>query len=381
MFAMNDRGEWMSSVMRFPAADAADAATGRVPLKPGFRLPSHDLAELLDALGIKLFSRERALVQYVAWSLHTGLLDAVHQRGPVSPREASESTPLTARGAEALLGVLCALALVKRSADGLYSLTATSEDYLLRESPFFIGDQLEAIGFPIPGTYLKQRAGLRNRIWLRLLGLLPIFRYGTRPRIENQHTRNLAACAAAVRTGEFAHADCIVDIAGGSGVFAIPLLLEYPRKRVVLTELPSALPNIRPLLATHGVEDRVELRGMDVFRFPWDIPACDGIFIGNFVHGFDDQRALQVCREAFSRLPAGGTIWLHEMLWNESRDGPLLTALWDAAMKSAGDGGQRTGSEWTSLLQKAGFVETRVIPTHSAFGLVVGRKPGGHVSE
>jgi acetylserotonin N-methyltransferase len=362
--------------MRFPAAEAADVATGRVPLKAGFRLPSHDLADLLDDLGIKLFSRERSLVQHVAWSLHGGLLDVLHQRGPVTPGEASESTPLTTRGAEALLGVLCALALVRRSADGRYSLTATSEDYLLRESPFFIGDQLEAIGFPIPDNYLKQRAGLRSRIWLRLLGLLPIFRYGTRPRIENQHTRNLAACAVAVRTGEFAGADCIVDIAGGSGVFAIPLLLEYARKRVILTELPCALPNIRPLLAAHGVENRVELRGMDVFQFPWDIPACDGIFIGNFLHGFSDERALQVCREALSRLPAGGKIWLHEMLWNENRDGPLLTALWDAAMKSAGDGGQRTGSEWVSLLQRAGFVDMRVVPTHSAFGLVVARKPG-----
>jgi hypothetical protein len=212
------------------------------------------------------------------------------------------------------------------------------------------------------------------RIKLRWLGLLPLLRYGTRQRIENQHTRNLAACAAAVRTGEFAHAHRIVDIAGGSGVFAIPLLLEYPHKRVVLTELPRALPNIRPILAAHGVDDRVELRAMDAFHFPWDIPACDGIFMGNFAHGFSDEWVVRIFREAFDRLPDGGSIWLHEALWNDNREGPLITALWHASMKSAGQGGQRTAREWMSLLSKAGFVETRVVSTQSAFGLVVARK-------
>jgi hypothetical protein len=63
------------------------------------------------------------------------------------------------------------------------------------------------------------------------------------------------------------------------------------------------------------------------------------------------------------------------MVWNETRDGPLLTALWHAAMLTSGDGGQRTGAEWALLLQKAGFVETRVVPTASSFALVAGKKP------
>jgi hypothetical protein len=282
---------------------------------------------------------------------------------------------LTVSGADALLGVLCALRLARRLNDGRYALTPAAQEYLLRESPFYIGNQIEAVGLPIPGPYVKRRVGFLDRMRLRMLALLPMLRYGTRARIDNQHTRNLAACAAAVRTGEFARADRIVDIAGGSGVFAIPLLLEYPRKRVTLTELPRSLPNIRPILTAHGVEDRVELLAMDVLRFPWDIPPCDGIFIGNFVHGFNDEVALKICREAFNRLPAGGTVWLHEMIWNENRDGPMLTALWHAAMKSAGSGGQRSGRELTNMLQKAGFVDTRVTPTHSAFALVSGRKP------
>ena len=98
-------------------------------------------------------------------------------------------------------------------------------------------------------------------------------------------------------------------------------------------------------------------------------------FIGNFLHGFAPDLCLRLCREAFSRLTTGGTLWLHEMVWNDNRDGPLITALWHAAMMSSGAGGQRTGREWASILQQAGFLDTRVVPTASGFALVAGRKP------
>src|SRR5262245_8539237 len=104
---MNSDQGLMSSVAKWHAGGAADDATGRVPLEAGFPLPSHDLAALLSSLGSTLFTRQRTLVQYVAWSVETGLIDVMHQCGSVTPEEASASTPLAARGADALLGVLC----------------------------------------------------------------------------------------------------------------------------------------------------------------------------------------------------------------------------------------------------------------------------------
>jgi hypothetical protein len=364
----------MSVMTKSITASGDQSAFIRMPLKAGFRVPSCDLGQLLESLGTKLFTRERTLIQYVTWSLHTGLVELVHDRGAVTPEEVSASTPLTSGGADALLSVLSALQLFRRSFDGRYSLTQTATDYLLRASPFYIGDQLEPVGLSIPGRYMKRGDGVMTSLWLRLLGHLPKLRYGTRQRIDNQHARNLSACTAAVKTGEFAQVHRIADIAGGGGVFAIPLALEYPQTRVVLTELPRALPNIRPILAAHGVADRVDLCAQDVFEIPWRIPECDGIFIGNFLHGFGDAECVRICREAFNWLSKGGAIWLHEMVWNDTRDGPLITALWHAALRSSGDGSQRTGQEWELLLQEAGFADTRIIPTASGFALVAGRK-------
>ncbi len=115
--------------------------------------------------------------------------------------------------------------------------------------------------------------------------------------------------------------------------------------------------------------------GIDVFSYPWSPPPCDGIFIGNFLHGFR-RRALQArLFEAFERLTPGGRIWIHEMIWNENKDGPLMTAMCNATMRSGGAGRQRTAAELMSLLRSAGFISPYVVPTAGAFALVAARKP------
>lgn len=347
----------------------------RARLQPGFILPTHDLAGVLEPLGSKLYVRERSLVQYVAWSVQSGLFELLARAGPTTIREAAAATPFTEAGADSLLGVLAALGLASRSADARYALTPVAREFFLRDSPYFVGDQLDPVGPPIPRPYLRQRADFITRLKLRLLSFNnPMLRFGTRARIENQHARNLSACAAAVRTREFDGVRCLVDIAGGSGVLAIPFALEYPDKRVVLTELPDALVNVGRLLQEHGLGQRIALFAMDAFEFPWKTPECDGIFIGNFLHGYDDGTCRRLCQESFDRLQDGGRVWLHEMIWNENRDGPLLTALWHAAMRSSSPGGQRTAQELSNLLRDVGFTDVRTTPTSGAFAMISGRK-------
>lgn len=347
-----------------------------VPLTSGYGLPSGDLGELLGRMGSHLFSRERPLVQYVAWAISTGLIALMEETGGVAIADAPRRTPLNEGGADALLGILCALGLASRGKDARYRLTDLAREYLLPKSPFYIGKELAVRDLRPHPSFLQEPPGWQIRLRFFFLKLFfPELRFGSRARIVNQHVRNLVSCAAAVRTGEFASSRCVVDIAGGSGTLSIPLALEQPQTRVILAEIPQAIPNIRPLLRKHGLENRIELLAFDAFRYPWDIPACDGIFMGNFLHGFTDATCQRVCQESFERLPRGGRIWIHELLWNESKEGPLITAMWNAAMRTGCAGRQRTAQELLDMLQAAGFEELRVVPTSGYFALLTGRKP------
>src|SRR4051812_16028059 len=59
----------------------------RVPLRAGFAVPSQDLHRILETLGCKLFSRDRTLVQHIAWSMETGLLALLHEAGSATVDE------------------------------------------------------------------------------------------------------------------------------------------------------------------------------------------------------------------------------------------------------------------------------------------------------
>jgi len=344
-------------------------------LKAGFTLPGRDLSEFLELLGSKLYTRDPTLSQYVGWAVDVGLFELVASQDSVAIETVCAHTPLNEAGADSLLGVLTAIGLTSRSAER-YALTSMAQDYFLRGSPFYIGDQFRSLGGAIHWEYLRRQSLRWRSLRFRLhLMLFPAFRFGHKVRLRNQHARNLTACAAAVRTGEFDGVRCMVDIAGGSGTFAIPLALSRPIERVVLAELPQALENIRPNLVRHGVENRVELLGLDALRYPWQMPPCDGIFIGNFLHAFDDAACSAVCREAFQRLSPGGKLWIHEMLWNENKDGPLITALTHAEMRTVTRGRQRTAQELTDMLRSAGFMKPYVVRTAGAFALVAAARP------
>ena len=138
--------------------------------------------------------------------------------------------------------------------------------------------------------------------------------------------------------------------------------------------MPAALANVRVYLEEYGVADRVEVVAVDAFGGDWPVPELDAVFVGNLAHGFGDERLLAMAAEARKHLKPGGCLVLHELVWNENRDGPLKCALWNVTMRAFG-GRQHTRSEWLSFLQQAGFTDCFDLPTAGGFRAIGGRTP------
>lgn len=353
--------------------DTTVTSVDQTPLGRNFVQPPIGFTELLSRLGTVFFPHDPSIAQYIAWANDAGVFQALSRSDGGTVADVAARTDLTEAGADSLLGVLCAAQLVIRDVSATYELTETARCYFLADSAFYVGDQLN-VSRRLPPAYSRRAAGMRARLELKWLSLIPSYRFGSKPRLRNQHARNLSAGAAAVRTGEFKDVRHMVDLAGGSGSFAIPLALEHAGTQITLVELPEALPNIRPFLTAHNLSAAVQLLGMNALKFPWSIPQCDGIFVGNFLHGFSDYTCHKVCMEAFRHLKVGGRLWIHEIVWNERKDGPMVTALLHAGMRSGGQGRQRTVLELQDILTQAGFSNVYVVPTSGAYCLIVGVK-------
>jgi acetylserotonin N-methyltransferase len=346
-------------------------------------LPACDDLDLVDRLGAKGYTDDLPLVQFAAWAEDTGLTTLLARQGAVSPREILAATSLTEAGLDALVGVLASLGLVERSATKL-SLTPLAREYLVPGAPFYLGDALYVscrkrlpAAFVKPGSKLAEPKGnalsrLLNRTLKRQRG----WEFGGERILRNQHSRNFPAAVAAAHLPLFDSAQCVVDLAGGSGTFAIPLARRLPEARILLAELPQSLGNTRRFLQDYGVADRVELAAVDAFSRSWPIPETDAIFIGNFAHGFQDERCLFLAQQSLEKLKVGGKLIFHELVWNENKDGPLKTALFNVTMRAYG-GSQRSVSEWHAILAAAGFEELFAYPTSGGFVAVGGERPRG----
>lgn len=315
------------------------------------------------------------LAQYLRWADDMGLIRALADQPRASVADIVARTPLTARGAEALLGVLCALKLVQRD-DERFELSETAHEYLDPRGPFYVGVSLYgSLDAALPrrlckGERVRRFSKATHSLWDRARFFRSRNQWGRPERLLVQHSRNFPAAVVAVRAGHFAGVQHLADIGGGSGVFAIPLALDYPDLRITLVELPRSLKHIRPFLDRYEVADRITLCGFNVYETPWPAWGCDAILFGNFLHFCDDQECLDLLRESVRHLPRRGRLFVHEMLWDERKDGPLPTALWNFWLTSVSAGRQRTFAELAALVQSAGFEAPSVASTAGSFALL-----------
>ena len=355
-------------------AGAHSPAVPVAPAIPSLPVPVSD-PETLWALGVLGVP----LMQYVRWADDAGLLAAMADGSGLTVEEAATRTSLTARGADALLGVLCSVRLV--ALDGAaYRLADVACEFLDRRKPYYLGPSMYGmLTAPFPP---QLRKGERVRRYSQFTGTIAdAWRYlrkknqfGRREQLLAQHRRNLPVAVVAVRSGLFAGIRHLADIGGGSGAFAIPLALAYPAIRITLVELPRALRHIPAFLVPHGVTDRVQLLGFNIHGGSWPLAGCDAVLFGNMFHFCDDEECLHLLAESHRILPRGGRVFVHEMLWNDRRDGPVATALWNFWMATMSSGRQRTLADIHALLSRSGFSPAGGERTLAGFTLAVAKK-------
>jgi hypothetical protein len=326
-------------------------------------------------------------LQIMAWADQIGLFDSLNKRSKASSAVLACDTGLNVRGIEAFLDVLLALGMIARCAEDTYVLQPIAQDYLVSRKPFYVGFSLyQGFNKRPPHTLLQAQSPwqiwlqhpLGQQLYDKAVYLLRPLAFGRLRRLREQHSRNLAAGVAAAHRPEFDAPRSVVDIGGGSGTFAIPLAQRRADVSITLIELPRAVPHTRKFIRAYGVTDQVEVLGFDVVKQPQRIPPCNSIFIGNLIHDMGDCDCLSLFHGCYRALAAGDSMWIHERLWNDTRDGPLLTAQWHFIMMShSRQGKQRTAGEVEALMTATGFTPGKRIETTSGFTLLEGIRNAG----
>ncbi len=151
----------------------------------------------------------------------------------------------------------------------------------------------------------------------------------------------------------------LCDVGGGRGTLLSAILQEHPDLRSMLVDAPGVLSSAETLLTTAGVRDRVELIPGNFFEA---VPkGADCYLLKNILHDWNDEVSLHILKTVHRAMTSGQTLIVIEQLLEPSESSSLsLASFSDIQMLIAcSDGRERSSREISSLLQQAGFLESR----------------------
>lgn len=189
------------------------------------------------------------------------------------------------------------------------------------------------------------------------------------------HSHSVAASKAVVRLGEFSAIKSLLDVGGGSGVFAIEATKANPALAATILEIDTMCVAAQAFIDKAGASSRVSTLALNMFEQEWP-SGHDAHFFSNIFHDWSDATNRLLARKSFEALPSGGTIMLHEILLNDDGTGSLVATAFSMLMLLGTRGKQYSLPEFRDILESAGFVDVSAQRTGGGYySLVTARKP------
>lgn len=167
----------------------------------------------------------------------------------------------------------------------------------------------------------------------------------------------------------------LLDLAGGSGAYALAALRAYPGLHATIFDVPAVLAFARRRVAEAGLESRCECIPGDYLADDLG-QGYDAILMSNVVHGLGPRENRLLVRRCFEALEPGGRLLVKDFLTDDARTGPPFSLIFSLHMLVHTEAGQtytvRDVATWT---QEAGFEKGRMYAPGRKARLWVAAKP------
>ncbi|MFK3984385.1 methyltransferase [Micromonospora sp. NPDC050397] len=166
----------------------------------------------------------------------------------------------------------------------------------------------------------------------------------------------------------------LLDVGGGIGTFAKPILRAYPRLTATLLDLPDVVDVARAEVAADAFADRLDLVAADVFVDP--LPAGhDVVVVANFLHLFSPERNLELLARLAEVVAPGGRLLLVDWFRDPAAPHPA-TRLGSGEFLMISGGDTYEASDVTGWLDQTGWTPVEHLPLAAPAGLIVAERVG-----
>lgn len=358
------------------AAGEDEAAGAGKPMQ--LHPPASDPAPIFE-----LFRGNHAMELLTAAVAHFGVFAKLAAGRPTAAELRTELA-LGERQFAVLLCGLKAMRLIEEQA-GRLQMTPLAREHLTPGGPLDVGDYIR-LGADQPGVLTlveHMRKNTREGVAQGDDRAVFIYKDGLDSAMEEDRlarhftlmlagrAKNIAPVLAA--KVDLSHARCLLDIGGGTGLYAIAFLQRYPQLTAIVFDRPAVLKVAAEFAERFGVAGRLSCVSGDMFADPLP-PECDAILLSNVLHDWDVPECRRLVAKAAAALPARGRLLIHDVFLHDDQSGPLYAALFSVALMLITEGRNYSGAEYRQWMTDAGLMAGTPVSTLVHSSVLVGTK-------
>jgi len=308
---------------------------------------------------------------------HLGFFDWLRDH-PADAATIARELGVQARPLDVLLTLLTAMNLIEQEG-GIHRLTRLGREHWCSDSPWCVAAYFASVkDRPVCRDMVEVLRSGRPANWASLRDEKEWAKAMESPDFANRFTAAmdcrgvfLAPAMAAVIPG--AGRRHLLDIAGGSGIYACAMTARHEGLRATVLERPPVDGLAARLISERGFAGRVGIATGDIFRDPFPAGADLHLF-SNVLHDWDTTQVAELLAKSFATLEPGGLVLIHDAHINAAKTGPLPVAAYSALLMTITEGKCYSEKELADLLEAAGFREPRLQPTAADRSVIVARK-------
>ncbi|WP_242453461.1 acetylserotonin O-methyltransferase [Mycolicibacterium sp. P9-64] len=294
--------------------------------------------------------------------------------GPLSAAEVARRVGADPDAVHRLMRALAGKGVFELRRDGTFALTSVG-DAMRADAPGSIRGMILLVGDPSHWEHwgnLLHSVKTGETAPMKLRGT-NFFEYlDTNPELAvvfNDAMTSMSAMAIdpVLATYDFSGFAEIVDVGGGHGSLLAAVLQSAPNATGVLFDLPSVVEGAPAVLDAVGVGDRCTVSAGSFMDAVPD--GGDAYLLKTIIHDWDEETALLILRNVRAAMGPAAKLLLLEMVLPEHDPAHFGTML-DLEMLVIAGGKERTRSEYSNLLARAGFRLERVVETAGPLSIV-----------
>jgi hypothetical protein len=312
-------------------------------------------------------------------AIELGTFTELASAGPLDAEELRTRLGLHERSALDFFDALVALGMLERE-DGRYSNTSSTDLFLDRAKPSYIGGMLEMMNARLFGFWNSLTEGLRTgepQNEAKTGGDLFEALYADPDRL-----RGFAKAMSGISIGTgmvmaqafpWERHKTVIDIGCAEGMVPVQIAHAHEHIRGGGFDLPALQPIFDDFVAEHGLSDRLTFHGGDFFAE--DLPQADVLIMGHILHDWGMDQKRELLDKAYRSLPDGGALIVYEALIDDDRRENAFGLLMSLNMLiETREGFDYTGADCRGWMADAGFSESYVQHLIGPDSMVVGIK-------